>query len=666
MYFSSPSSVRSSRWTAGLTLLLGLLWNISWSDAAALPEIFYTTVNEPPVYVTVTSCYTGTTDVVVGTVTVTQLITQTNTGIAVATGSGTDVDAVTATSNDYVTASYVTTLEPTTTDFVNVSVSPEESTTSAYGTTSDSTYSTVTYETETTSVDDFSSSTEVVAEPTSTTLPTDSVTTAYEPSSYSTSEGYFEFSSSSSNVYIEPTSSWTSAEAGVTSTDSAEASATVSESSAYTDAPSSTTAEPTYETSSIESLSESSTYPVPSSSILYYASQTSSDIAGSSSSTISSEISSPTITTIPSEYASSTLTSSQDTTSTTTTLHTTITVTITWAWTTISTEFEDATSSSVVVSPTTSLPSTSTITTSMSLSTIADPATSTVEEMTSTSVPATTDSSSTPVSTIIPHALTYSPYTDSGNCKAAEEVSEDLAIIAAKGISTVRIYGTDCNSLSTVESAAEMYGLKLIQGLWIDSSGVDSIDSGVSDLISWGSSMDSHWNMISMIVVGNEAIFNGFVTVSDLLTKITSVRTQLRDAGYTGPITTAETPNVFVENPELCTSDSLDIVAINAQPYFDQYATPETAGQFDLDQIQLTKAACNSKDVFITETGFPSSGLTNYNNVPSVENQMIAIKNILEATDGNVTLFTMYNDRWKALGPYEVEQSFGMLHFIGS
>ncbi|KAK9326377.1 glycoside hydrolase superfamily [Lipomyces orientalis] len=663
MYFSSPSSFRPSRWMTGLILLLGLLWNISWSDAAALPEIFYTTVDEPPVYVTVTSCYVGTTEVVVGTVTVTQLITQINTAIAVATGSGTGV-AITATSNDYATATYVTTLEPTTTDVVIVTVSGEESTMSAYVTNAEATYPTVTYDTETTSVDDFSSSTFVVAKPTSTTVPTDPVTTAYEPSSYSTSGGYFESESSSSNVSVEPTSSWTSTEAGVKSTDPAEVSTTVSESSAYAEMPSSTTAEPTYETSSIESLSESSTYPDPSSSILYYASQTSSEIAGLSSSTISSGISSPTITTIPSEYASSTLTSSQDTTSTTTTLHTTVTVTITWSWTTISTEFDDATSSSVVVAPTTSLPSTSTITTSMSLSSTADATTSTVEEATSTSVPATSDTSSPPVSTIIPHALTYSPYTDSGDCKTAEEVSEDLAIIAAKGISTVRIYGTDCNSLSTVESAAEMYGLKLIQGLWIDSSGVDSIDSGVSDLILWGS-MDDNWNMISMIVVGNEAVFNGYVTVSDLLTKITSVRTQLREAGYTGPITTAETPNVFIESPELCTADSIDIVAINAQPYFDQYSTPETAGEFDLGQIQVTKAACNNKDVFITETGYPSSGLTNYNNVPSVENQMIAITKILEATDGNVTLFTMYNDLWKPLGPYEVEQSFGIFQFIG-
>ncbi|KAK9387982.1 glycoside hydrolase superfamily [Lipomyces mesembrius] len=685
MNFSWLLSLKSSWWITCLGLLLGLTLNISLSDAAALPEIFYTTVNEPPVYVTITSCTIGTTEVVAGTVTVTQMIAETNTAITTIAATATDFDVVTATANDYVTATYVTTVEPTATVVV-VTVSPEDGmTSSVYESTTSQVSDTSTYDIESTFIN-LSTSSFMEEVPTSTTETIEPATTADDPSSYSTIGIYFQSSYS--------VSSWTNAEAGVTSTYPAELSSTtdvVLGSSSYSVLSSSTLAEPSI--SSVGWVSESSTYLVPSSSYISYASLTSSDGAGWSAATISS---SATITTIPNEYDSSTLTSSQDTTSTTTTLYTTVTVTVTWSWTTISTDFADATSFSVLATPTsdttyatstiestTSLPpavdtptlilSTSTTASSIptltyntvSPSTTESAATSTTEEATSTAASAISDSSSTPLSTIVPYALSYSPYTNSGDCKTAEEVSEDLAIIAAKGISTVRIYGTDCNSISTVESAAAMYALKVIQGLWIDSSGIDSIDSGVSDLISWGY-MDSNWDMIAMITVGNEAVQDGYVTVSELLTKINSVRTQLRDAGYTGPITTAETPNVFISNPELCTSDLLDLVAINAQPYFDEHATAETAGEFDLGQIQVTKAACNNKDVFITETGYPSSGLTNYNNVPSVENQKIAVKNILEATNGNITMFTMYKDLWKALGPYEVEQSFGIVYFISS
>ncbi|KAK9240885.1 glycoside hydrolase superfamily [Lipomyces kononenkoae] len=690
MNFPPPLSLTSCRLIVGLVLLLGLTLNVSFSDAAALPEIFYTTVIEPPVYVTVTSCTLGTTDVVVGTVIVTETISPISAVANVATD--TQVVPVTTTINEVATSTLLTTVQPTTTDFVVATVTTDNGMTSptsqVSSTTSTSTFTSTIDSTSISSSSSTTSSSSSTSTIASTSIISSSSTAS--SSSYTSTIDSTSTISSSSTTSIEVSSTSTTA---VASTYPAEVSPTAANDVTVS---SSATAAPTYESSSVGSVSGSLAYLAPSSS---YSSTvtlpTSSDSVGLSSSTTPSEPSSPTITTIPSGYASSTATSSQVTTSTTTTIYTTVTITITWSWTTISTDLETATPSSVYITPTsesstetaaiqstTSMPisasataaadssspllSTSTTTSSISSSTSSGIATSVVEVATSTSTSAIrgpSSASSTPLSTIIPYALTYSPYTDSSDCKSGDEVAADLAIIAAKGISTVRIYGTDCNSLNTVESAAATYSLRLIQGLWIDATGVDSIDSGLSQLISWGST-NSNWDMIAMITVGNEAVQDGFVTVSDLMTKISSVRTQLRNAGYMGPITTAETPNVFISNPELCTSDLLDLVAINAQPYFDEHATAETAGEFDLGQIQLTQAACNGKDVFITETGYPSSGIKNFNNVPSVENQQIAIQSILEATNGNVTMFTMYNDLWKPLGPYQVEQSFGIIQLL--
>lgn len=220
------------------------------------------------------------------------------------------------------------------------------------------------------------------------------------------------------------------------------------------------------------------------------------------------------------------------------------------------------------------------------------------------------------------------------------------------------MYGTDCDSMTTIEPQLSAYGFHIIQGFWFDGTSVDVIDDSVTDMISWGST-DSNWNLVDMIIVGNEAVQNGYLTADELLSKISSVRSLLRDAGYTGPITTAESPSTFIDNPSLCQSDSLDLVGINSHAYFDEYASAETAGTFNQGQISVTQAACNNKEVFITETGYPSSGITNYNNVPTPENQRIAIEKILEASNGDLVIFTVYNDLWKALGPYEVEQSFG-------
>ncbi|BFZ64623.1 to Saccharomyces cerevisiae scw11 (YGL028C) [Saitoella coloradoensis] len=268
-------------------------------------------------------------------------------------------------------------------------------------------------------------------------------------------------------------------------------------------------------------------------------------------------------------------------------------------------------------------------------------------------------------SAITPYAITYSPYTDSGACKDYEAVELDIAAIAKKNIGTVRIYSTDCNGLVNVGTAAKKWGMGIIAGIWISSAGIDSADTDVDAFVAWGKD-DDNFDLIDMLIVGNEAVLNGWVTASDLINKVTSVRATVRDAGFTGRITTAETSGTFIANPALCTSSSLDVVAINAHSYFDIYSTPATAGTFVLSQISITEAACGGKAVVVTETGFPHAGNTNGGNVPSVANQKIAVNAILTATEGDVVLFTTYDDYWKSPGPYNIEQSWGLLSNLDS
>src|SRR5262249_50782170 len=56
--------------------------------------------------------------------------------------------------------------------------------------------------------------------------------------------------------------------------------------------------------------------------------------------------------------------------------------------------------------------------------------------------------------------MTYSPYTAQGGCKDAGTVAADLAIIAQKGFTSVRVYSTDCNTLENIGGAARNNGLK--------------------------------------------------------------------------------------------------------------------------------------------------------------------------------------------------------------
>ena len=281
----------------------------------------------------------------------------------------------------------------------------------------------------------------------------------------------------------------------------------------------------------------------------------------------------------------------------------------------------------------------------------------------STSVPSP---SSSGCLTKVPHAIVYSPYDNSGSCKDYSTVSSDLQLIYSKNINELRVYGNDCNYLSTVLKAAKEIGFKVNQGFWISDAGVDSIDTAVDDLISYVTSGSGGfgWELFSYLTIGNEAVNSGYCSASDLISKISDVKGKLQNAGYTGKVTTSEPPVSFEKNPSLCTSSGIDFVGINPHSYFDVNSSADEAGSFVSGQIQIVQGACGNMDIVVTETGYPNQGDTNGKNVPSPENQLAAVQSILDNVSVDVTILTTFEDLWKLPGPYNIEQHFGIIQIL--
>lgn len=306
--------------------------------------------------------------------------------------------------------------------------------------------------------------------------------------------------------------------------------------------------------------------------------------------------------------------------------------------------------------PTTSSTSTWTSTyTSTSASTSASTSSSTTSSQSSSSSTSSGDISP-------PSVIVYSPYADNGGCKAADDINSDLELIASKGIKKIRSYGTDCGSLTTVLLKCKELGITVNQGVWMSQDGVDSVDDQILDVISYG--QENGWDIFDLITIGNEAINSGYVTLDELIPKLNSVKSQLQSAGYNGYVTTSEPPATFIKYPTLCTEANIDIVGINPHSYFNANISPAKAGSYITSQQSQVAALCDGKSVWITETGYPSQGDTLGLNTPSAENQEIAIASIIEATGGDVTILTTYNDFWKDPGPYGIEQYFGAIHLF--
>ncbi|KAI2634571.1 glycoside hydrolase family 17 protein [Xylaria nigripes] len=255
------------------------------------------------------------------------------------------------------------------------------------------------------------------------------------------------------------------------------------------------------------------------------------------------------------------------------------------------------------------------------------------------------------------HGVTYSPYKGNGNCKTADEVDRDFALFS-KDYGVVRLYGVDCDQVSTVSKAAKKYGNKLFLGIY----NINAIDSDVATM---ATGVDHDWSMVDTVSVGNELVNNGGASVAQSLAALTEARSALRAAGYQGPVVVVDTFVAVLNHPELC--DQSDYCAINCHPFFDSNTEASGAGSFVNSIVTnvRNKLSDKNKRIVVTETGWPWQGWANGAAVPGLDTQTTAISSIkgaFSSNAGDVFLFTAFNDLWKkpAAGTFMAEQFWGM------
>lgn len=247
--------------------------------------------------------------------------------------------------------------------------------------------------------------------------------------------------------------------------------------------------------------------------------------------------------------------------------------------------------------------------------------------------------------------ITYTPYLDDGNCKTASQIATELATLSA--YDNIRLYGVDCDQVAAV-LAGKSKSQKLFLGIYY----VDKISDSVSTI---ASAVEAHgsWDDVHTVSVGNELVNDGSATVAQIKEYVSSAKTALTAAGYSGYVVSVDTFVAVLNNLELC--EISDYVAVNAHPYFDVTATADKAGEWVLGKTQELWAACGGKkQVVVTESGWPSEGQTNGLAVPSKSNQATAIASIVEHASNSTFSFTAFNDLWKADGYLGVEKYWGI------
>lgn len=234
--------------------------------------------------------------------------------------------------------------------------------------------------------------------------------------------------------------------------------------------------------------------------------------------------------------------------------------------------------------------------------------------------------------------MAYSPYNADGTCKTSSEVSSDIDQL--DGYSLFRIYGTDCNQVANVLSAAKAKNAKVFAGVF----DIDQVEQEINIIIE---AAKNDWSCIDTVSIGNELVNQG-TAPSKVVAAIGTARGLLTAAGYTGSVVTVDTFTAMIANPSIC--EASDYAAANCHPFFDGGRTAEQAGEFVVQQSQRVADACGGKRVVITETGWPWQGEANNLAVPSVQNQQAAISSLKSSFSKNsqdLILFSAYDDLWK-------------------
>jgi exo-beta-1,3-glucanase (GH17 family) len=251
-------------------------------------------------------------------------------------------------------------------------------------------------------------------------------------------------------------------------------------------------------------------------------------------------------------------------------------------------------------------------------------------------------------------AMVYTQYSSGGGCQSADQVYKDIATIKAKGFTTIRMYGTDCSGLQNIGAAVRANGMKMIVGVFIGGGGIGAAQSQVGDIASWGA---SNWDIVSMIVVGNEAVSAGACDAGSLAAFVASAKGTFQAAGSGCiPVTTTDTVAIMLQHADVF-CPVVDVIGANIETYFNGGVLAAAAGTFAAAQLAMVQALCGgTKEYYNLESGWPSGGGNNGASVASSDSQNAAVNSILSSIGARTVIFSFQNDYWKSA---PVDQNFG-------
>lgn len=252
------------------------------------------------------------------------------------------------------------------------------------------------------------------------------------------------------------------------------------------------------------------------------------------------------------------------------------------------------------------------------------------------------------------NGFAYAPYRADENpafdtYPTLQEIDEDLALLSGK-VKEVRTYSVD-HTLAEIPALARKHNIKVTLGAWL-SADEEHNKAQLDKLIQVYA---EHRTNIRRVVVGSETQYRRDISVEKLIEHLDWVRERI-----VAPVTTADTPQKWLEHPEL--ADHVDFITIHILPYWEKQDIDKAVDYTEITYNKL-RARFPNKKIVIGEVGWPSRGRDNGEAQASVANEAKFLRNFLQlAQKEKYDYFVMeaFDQLWKRTDEGDVGAYWGV------
>jgi len=242
------------------------------------------------------------------------------------------------------------------------------------------------------------------------------------------------------------------------------------------------------------------------------------------------------------------------------------------------------------------------------------------------------------------YCVSYAPFRDDQDPLVetthvdAQQIDQDLTLLS-RYTDCVRTYSID-NGQDQIAAIAQRHGMKVLQGILL-SPKPDVNRRQISTVIALAK---KYPDVIRAIVVGNEVLLRGDMSVNDLEAIIREVKSQVPQ-----PVTYADVWEYWLRYSDL--QNAVDFVTIHILPYWEDFPIPASLAAAHVDAIRnRVAAAIPNKEIVIGEVGWPSEGRMREGALPSPSNQARVIGAtvaLAQRENFRVNVIEAFDQSWK-------------------